>query len=234
MGRIVAIAGGDLETTKALNLYALSMCGKGNKTVLFLGTASGDDPEYISIFRAVYKEMGCRVRTLKLTKKTYSTGAIRREVSMADLIYVGGGDTVFMMNVWKKTGMDVIIKEAYNTDSAVLTGISAGAICWFDSGCTDSESAERPLADNGVPLPYGIADGMLGFHHYVFCPHYGERTAEFEIIRKMRDKDAIALENNTAFVEGGGKIYFISSNAEAKGYVFSDGMKKEIEMRFML
>lgn len=215
MGRIIAISSGDLESTKPINEYALKLLTGTSKNVLFIGTASNDADGYIEKFSLVFSQMDCKVKSLQLATQKYNGKEIEEIVSWADIIYVGGGDTIFMMNIWKRNGLDVILKDVYKKDTAILMGISAGAICWFHCGCTDSELA---IVREGST--YGWANDMLNLHNYAFCPHYEDRVEDFEVLMKEKKMDALAMESNTAFVEDNGKIYYIKSRKEAKAYRF--------------
>ena len=186
------------------------------KNLLFIGTASGDAEGYIEAMKAVFTGLGCdEVRALELTRKEYTEEELRELVSWADIIYVGGGDTIFMRNEWKKQGVDVLLREAYEKDSAVLMGISAGAMCWFDSGCTDSE-----LAVIKPGMKYGLVEELLGIYPQMFCPHYEDRVKDFAELLKDKQMDALALESNVAFVEENGTVYFLKSAEDAKAYEF--------------
>lgn len=216
MGRIIAISSGDLTTTEAINRYAINMVSGAAKNVLFIGTASGDAEGYIEAMKAVFTGLGCdKVRAMELTRKDYSEEELRELVSWADIIYVGGGDTIFMRNEWKKQGVDVLLREAYEKDSAVLMGISAGAMCWFDSGCTDSE-----LAVIKPGMKYGLAEELLGIYPQIFCPHYEDRVEDFAELLKDKQMDALALESNVALVEENGTAYFVKAAEDAKAYEF--------------
>lgn len=233
MGRIIAISSGDLSTTEALNKYAIKMLNSSTKRVLFIGTASGDAEGYIETMQNVFTGLGCdEVRALELTRKVYSEQELREAVFWADIIYVGGGDTIFMGNEWEKQGVDVLLREVYEKDTAVLMGISAGAMCWFDSGCTDSE-----LAVIKPGRKFGFAEELLGIHPQIFCPHYEDRVEDFEELLKDKQKDAFALESNVAFVEENGTTYFIKSAEEAKAYEFcyenGSYKKKELEVKYI-
>lgn len=216
MGRIVAISSGNLETTSSINEYAIKMITGATRRVLFLGTASKDAPEYIENISNTFRGLGCEVRALQLATKEYGFEEIQEMISWADLIYVGGGDTIFMMNVWKKYGVDRLLKEVYEKDSAVLMGISAGAICWFQCGCTDSELAEiKPGAT------YGWANDMLNIYEYAYCPHYEDRVEDFAVLLEEKTIGGLAFESDTAFVEEKGKIYYIKCRKDARAYLFS-------------
>ncbi len=211
MGRIVAISGGDLISTKELNLHAIKLSNKSDTHVLFIGTASNDAEGYIEKFSEEYRQFGCDVKSLCLVTKTYTNEEIDELLSWSDLIYVGGGDTISMMKVWKQYDLDLKLKEIYHQDKAVLTGISAGAICWFNCGHSDSESFKTDGA-----WTFCWANDMLDIFHMVFCPHYDEEgRASFDEMLKEKNLVGLAMENDTAFVEDNGKQYFLRSNSAA-------------------
>ena len=222
MGRIVAIASGDLLSTRPLNKYAIKLAKKKNPNVLFIGTASRDAQDYQDTFTKEYNKMGCEVKYLCLVPAT-GEDRINNLLSCADIIYVGGGDTVFMMQMWKKYGVDEKLKKIYEKDSAVLTGISAGAICWFCCGHSDSQSFSKESE-----WEYCWADG-LGIVPMAFCPHYEERQSSFDTMLLEKNMPGLAMENNTAFVENDGERYFIRSSNEAQAFLIqyqADEMQK--------
>lgn len=225
MGRVVAIAGGDWNSTRPLNLHAVKMSGKAHPNVLFVGTASGDAVGYIASAEKEYEELGCQVKSLCLVTRSYRAADLDGLLSWADVIYVGGGDTVSMMLVWKRCGFDEKLKEVYRKDTAVLTGLSAGAICWFDCGYSDSGSSQR-----AEDRHFCWADGMLRLFDCAFCPHYNEAGRQ-SFDGRLREKGltGLAMENDTAFVENNGRRYFIKSRAAAKAFVIryaKGGMEK--------
>lgn len=231
MGRIVAIAGGNLSSTRELNAHTIKLTNVKNPDVLFIGTASHDANEYIEVITKAFNLLECEVKSLCLCSKNYTEQEIDDLLAWADIIYVGGGDTIFMMQIWKQYGLDEKLKKIYEKDLAVLTGISAGAICWFQCGYSDSESFHDEENWN-----YCWADGMLDIFHRAYCPHYNEeRRNSFD--EKLREKDLVglAMENDTAFVENKGYQYFVRSNANAKAFVitYKNGImeKQDIEFR---
>lgn len=228
MGRIVAIAGGDLQTTENMNKYMIMLSKKEKPHLLFIGTASKDAEGYIEKIKIAFSKWGCMVKHLSLTKKTYKETEIDNLLAWADIIYVGGGDTVAMMNTWKKFGVDRKLLSIYQKDTAVLGGISAGAICWFSCGHSDSQSFyfERDWK-------YIIAEGMLNIYHIAFCPHYNEAGREsFDEMLKGTDMPGLAMDNETAFVEDNGKITYIRSRADAKAYqiTYKNGVMDKQEL----
>lgn len=214
MGRIVAIGGGDLMSTEGLNKYAISISRTNTPKLLYIGTASEDAEGYIQNIHVVFEKMNCEVKELSLTKLTYNNQQIDDLLTWADLIYVGGGDTRSMMDTWKKYNLDKKLQNIYDKDSAVLVGISAGAICWFYCGHSDSEAFSKK--EN---WEYIFVYGMLDIHHYALCPHYNEEGRDsFDIMLNDKDIVGVALENETAFVDNNGEISFIKSRVDANAY----------------
>ena len=214
MGRVVAIAGGDLSSTRELNMHTIKLANKSNPNVLFIGTASGDTEGYIEAITNAFNLLKCEVKPLCLCSKEYDDKEIDSLLSWADIIYVGGGDTVSMIQIWKQHRLDVKLKRIYEKDLAVLTGLSAGAICWFNCGHSDSESFNEE--DN---CNYCWANGMLDIFHIAYCPHYNEEGRNsFDEMIVEKDMPGLAMENNTAFVENNGKQYFIRSMPNATAY----------------
>ena len=214
MGRIVAIAGGDLKTTHKINQYIVALTKKENPNFLFIGTASCDAEEYISNIHDEFEPLGCSVKELNIATKRYSENEIDYLLNHADIIYVGGGDTAFMMATWKKYRLDRKLKNLYLTDQAVLSGISAGAMCWFNCGHSDSS-----VFWNDDAVGYGWVNGLLDIFPYVFCPHYDERTGIFDEMMKEKTIPGLALESNVAFVENGGCVSFVASDDSSKAYI---------------
>ena len=226
MGRVVAISGGNLQTTEKLNMYALKLAGKESPNLLFIGTASLDADGYCANIKNAFGKLNCSVEYLSLVKDSPDTATIDRKLAWADVIYVGGGDTKTMMEIWKQYSLDKKLKEIYEKDSAVLTGISAGAICWFRSGHSDSESFA-----GGEDWKYSILEGMLGLFPYCFCPHYNEEGRDsFDQMVSDAGCDGLALENETAFVESSGQRFIIGTRNDAKAWLFSNNTKQELDV----
>lgn len=215
MGRIVAIGGGDLQTTESLHRFGVELAGKKHPKLLFVGTASGDADGYVENIHKALEPMGCQVNELLLTRCLYTQNQIDEWLQWADIIYVGGGDTRKMMEVWRLHSFDKKLIHIYNNNQAVLMGISAGAICWFDRGHSDSEAFTGKK-----DWKYKFVGGMLGIHKYALCPHYNQNGREsFDVMLKDIDLPGIALESETAFVEINGCISFIRSRVDANAFI---------------
>lgn len=233
MGRIVAIAGGDLKSNLLINRYIVDMDKSNNHNLLFIGTASNDAEGYIDSIKLTFEKMNCQVRALCLATMEYTQTEIDELLAWADIIYVGGGNTFYMMEIWRKYGLDKKLKEIYIKDTAVLTGISAGAMCWFNCGHSDSEV----FWVNDV-IGYGWVDNLLNIHSYAYCPHYEERVESFD--RMLADKSllGLAMESDTAFVEENGEIKYVKCNEDAKVFVVKniDGnvTKEQLEVEILV
>jgi len=118
-----------------LDRYALSLAGKERPTVCFLPTAAFDSDTYIQRFHASLAPLAGK--TTHLTLHGGPTQDIAQTLGDADIIYVGGGNTMRMLATWREWGVDVALKQAYAAGT-VLCGISAGSLCWFEEGLTDS------------------------------------------------------------------------------------------------
>ena len=142
-----------------LDHFVLQLTGAGTPAVCFLGTASGDADGYAVKFFEAFGRRGCVTSRLTLF---HSASVPAAELLAAqDVIYVGGGSTANMLSVWRIHGLDVLLRQAWERGT-VLAGLSAGSICWFESGVTDSLRVDALL-----PLTGGLAF-LPGSH----CPHY--------------------------------------------------------------
>ena len=157
-GQIVAMGGGgfSMEDDRLLDDYILGLTGLDRPRVGFLATASGDAPEYIERFHGGLSD---RAETSDLRLFSQPSHDPRDWFEAQDVIYVGGGSTANLLAVWRVHGLEDLVREAYER-GAVLCGVSAGAICWFEAGITDSFGPLRELRD-GVGLLAGS-----------FTPHY--------------------------------------------------------------
>lgn len=229
MGRIVAIGGGDLQSNFPINKYIVEMDKKDSHNLLFVGTASGDAEGYIDSIKMAFEQLHCCVKALCLSTKEYTPKEIDELLEWADIIYVGGGNTFYMMEVWRKYGLDRKLKEVYSKDTAILTGISAGAMCWFNCGHSNSEVF---WVNNRVG--YGWVEQLLNIHLYAFCPHYEERIESFDKMILEKSISGLAMESDTAFVEQNGQIKYIKCNEASKAYIFRNDngtvLKTQLEM----
>lgn len=159
-GHIVAMGGGGFGSgNPMLDRYALSLVDAERPRVCFIPTASGDDAGYTLEFYKAYGSYGCDPHVLNLFNREVED--IRSFLLGMDMVYVGGGSTANLLAVWRLHGVDVSLKEAWQS-GVVLSGLSAGANCWFEASTTDSFLIGKADALN---------DG-LGLLPGSYCPHY--------------------------------------------------------------
>ena len=158
---IVALGGGGFSMepdNPLLDDFILSLTGKDRPRVCFVPTAAGDADGYVQRFYDAFPAGRAEASHLALFKRTVRD--LRAFALAQDVIYVGGGNTVNMLAVWRAHGLDAVLREAWEA-GVVLCGVSAGALCWFEGGSTDSFGGGlSPLRDGLGLLPGSV------------CPHY--------------------------------------------------------------
>lgn len=157
--QIIAMGGGGFTMEPenlTLDRYVLAQAGAAAPRISFIPTASGDVDAYVLRFYEAFSGMSCRPSHLMFFRQTPD---LREHVLSQDILYVGGGNTKSMLGVWREWGFPEILREAWEA-GVILAGLSAGAICWFEQGLTDSfEGDLRPLE-------------CLGLLKGSACPHY--------------------------------------------------------------
>lgn len=190
-----------------LDAFFFKLTGKPEPKVCFVGTAGGDDTAYIQKFYTAMKDRSVEPSHLSLFKAPL--GSLRDYVFAKDLIYVGGGNTRNLLVLWKEWGLDKIFREAYES-GIVFGGVSAGSLCWFEQGVTDS-------------IPGSLtALNCLGFLPGSNCVHYdgeSERRRSYQSLIKAGMKSGIACDDGVAAYSVDEQIVeFVSSRPHAKAY----------------
>jgi dipeptidase E len=234
MKAIVAIGGGEMgrpgtevETT-AIDKEVLRLTGKKRPKVLFIPTASSDSTGYFDVVKKHYGDrLGADVDVLWLIKETPTKADIRKKILLADAIYVGGGNTAKMIRIWKKYGVDAILRDAWK-QGVVLSGLSAGSICWFLGGTSDSRRFKDPKA--GL-----IKVSALGFIKAYHSPHHNvekDRRPELKRIMRRTPGVAIALDNCSALeiIDDTYRVLTSKSTARAHKTFWKAGKYYEIEI----
>lgn len=222
MKKIIAIGGGEIggfQNTKVetldLDKEIISLSKKKSPRLLFIPTASNDSSVYIKAIEKYFgKKLGCKINTLELISKKYSKKEIEEKILKTDIIYVGGGDTLKMMNIWRRLGVDKLLHKAMQK-GIVLSGLSAGSICWFQYGNSDSRRFGKNKNADMIRVT-GL--GMIPILH---CPHYdGEKYREKSLKDMMEKKGgiAIALDNCAALEVIGEKYRIIRTKKTANAY----------------
>ena len=204
MKTIIAIGGGELKEKSTLQIdeyianLAKARAGEKRANALFIPTASHDFMPYYNTFHKVYTGVFNVKTDVALTVfKEVDLEKLKAKFEKADVIYVGGGDTVFMIEHWKKVGLLPLLQDAYER-GVIIAGLSAGAICWFSDIYTDSLKT-----DDGNE--YAMFKG-LGWIDEIISPHYNERTLDFDKIVCYNYDCALGIENNSALIYQDGEL----------------------------
>ncbi|GAB6091509.1 Type 1 glutamine amidotransferase-like domain-containing protein [Spirochaeta dissipatitropha] len=218
MKTIIAIGGGsfgrddEFYETELIDQKIIDLTGKEAPQVLFIPTASNDAPGYIELFMRNFGGIhNCTVDVLRIYGNADTNIEYRRKIQDADAIYVGGGNTMSMMKIWQELKIDIMLKEAYQKGT-IISGLSAGAICWFKNLLSDYRKLDIPDA------PFSFLPG-LNFEPLTICPHYNteiERRQEFK--KALRDTELIGfgIDDNAAMILQDGNISMIQSKSSSQ------------------
>lgn len=187
---IIAISGGGFseESNAYIDEYITNqIVGNTNINICFISTASHDAQTYINNFHTAF----FNYNTSHLTQEDLLKPTIQQFINEQHIIYVGGGDTQFMLNKWRETNFNNVLKNAY-LKGVLLAGVSAGAMCWFEK-CL----SER---DDGT---YEEVKG-LGLLKGTFCPHYNNLNRqrafdEWQLIRNCQPRYSLQDNENLHF-----------------------------------
>ena len=195
---IVAIGGGGFGRSLGelkIEKYITSLVRKDRPKICFIPTASGDNDLYKLNFYRAFSKLNCVTSHLDFFSRTES---LEKKILTQDVIYVGGGNTKSMLGVWKEWNMQNILKVGYEK-GIVMSGVSAGAICWFDKGITDSYAHKLEIID------------CLGIVKGIACPHYDEEKERkpfvIDIIKSQRIDSCICIEGDCALHIQNDSIY---------------------------
>jgi dipeptidase E len=189
MRQLVVLGGGGflMEKTRALDNYFLRATDKPNPRICFVGTASGDAESARYKFYEAMATLECRATHLSLIQPP--TADLAEFIQEQDAIYVGGGNTRSLLALWREWGVDTALRAAYERGT-VMGGISAGMICWFEYGITDS-----------IPGTLSPLKG-LGWLPGSACPHYdgeAERRPSFHrLLTEGRIPPGVAADDGVA------------------------------------
>ncbi len=162
---VVAMGGGGFsDDDRLLDRYVLDLVDRPRPRICFVPTASGDAASYIERFLAAFAAPSFEPSVLRLFEREVAD--VEAFLGEQDVVYVGGGNTLNMLHVWRLHGVDAALRRAWEA-GVVMAGVSAGANCWFEASTTDSWLVGRadPLLD-GLALVPGS-----------FTPHYGSEPA---------------------------------------------------------
>ncbi len=224
--KFMAIGGERLnkELVSKIDQRIIAMSGKQHPNILFIPTASRDHAGYVQKFTDYFQFLGAHVEVLYLYTEKPTLQQIQEKIAVADIIYVSGGNTLRMMNLWRKLGVDLLLRQAW-LSGKVLCGVSAGSICWFKCGNSDSRKDNNPAADY-------IKVTALGFIDAMNCPHYdseSDRKASLKKMLKNYSGVGIALDDFAALEVMGDTYKIVTSTDNAQGYkvYWKDGIFHE-------
>lgn len=223
MGTIVAIGGGSIRRleTEPMDREIIELTGRTRPHALFVPTASSDSDVYRRHFERAYRDrLGCTTDVLLLLGSTPDPVVVADKIERADIVYVGGGNTLMMMRRWRRLGVDALLHAAW-ARGAVLCGVSAGAICWFEHGHSDSmayydKTDWRYIAVAGMGLIAGIA-----------CPHYNGRTygvprrRDFHAMMIRRGGRGLGIDNHCAVVFTAAGFRVMATKERSSAYAVS-------------
>lgn len=215
MTRRILACGGRQLYYPALTRYLFSLARATRPKVLFLPTASGDDLTYQLTFYRELAGLDCEPSHLELFAR--SVADLDALIRAQDVVLVGGGNTANMLAIWRLHGVDRALRAAYDLGT-VLSGWSAGCICWFEGGTTDSFTPELGPLHDGLGILAGSAS-----------PHYdSEERRRFVYQREIAAglPAGIALEDGVAALyederlvevvagRDGGRAYHVDRDGE--------------------
>ena len=198
--QIVGLGGGGEtpEQTDLLYRYVLELTGKERPRVLYVPTAAADEDSAVVMF---YDRFARRAEANTLLTFPYPPSDLRELVLSQDAICVSGGNTANMLAIWRVHGIDQLMREAWE-QGTILWGASAGMICWFEQGVTDSFGPQLESMD------------CLGFLPGSACPHYDGEERRRPRYRELLDgglADGVAADDGVALHYVGAEVQEIVS-----------------------
>ena len=208
--QIIAMGGGGFSMepdNPLLDEYFLKQTRKRTPRICFVPTASGDADGYIVKFHAAFGRFRCKPSHLSLFRPPEDLESF---VLSQDAVYVGGGNTKSLLALWREWGLDMIFRKAWRK-GVVLGGLSAGSICWFDEGLTDS-----------IPGRHTVLR-CLGFLKGSHCPHYDGEPDRCPAFRRLiaagKMSAGIAADDGVALHYVGARLaHVVSSRTDAAAY----------------
>ncbi|QFF97642.1 peptidase E [Psychrobacillus glaciei] len=226
MKQIIGMGGGGFSMepeNPLLDRYILKQSKSKRPKICFIGTASGDAEGYIERFYNFFQKEECEPTHLSLFK--LHTRDIKGFLMEQDILYVGGGSTKNLMALWKEWELDIAVREAYE-NGTILSGLSAGSLCWFEEGVTDSY---------GGGIEPILCLGLIGGSH---CPHYdGEgdyRPAYKRLIQEKVIGAGYAADDGVALHFIDEKLHtVVSSRPQASGYRVDKDKEEKLSTTYL-
>ena len=199
--QIVAMGGGGFSMepeNPLLDQYVLNATNLERPKVCFVPTASGDSAGYIERFYDAFKKLECEPSHLSLFNPHTWTQDLEPFIARQNVLYFGGGNTRNALALWREWKLDRLLRAAYEL-GAVMAGLSAGAICWFEQGSTDSIGRELGVLE------------CLGWLKGSMTPHYDGEAQRRPWLHKTILEQGI---QNGFAADDGAALHFVNENLE--------------------
>ena len=224
--QIIAIGGGGFGRNPGngiIEQYILDQSNSEKPNICFIPTATGDDESYKVSYYSTFSKLNCNPTHLDFFKRTPN---LEKLIDDQDIIFVGGGNTKSMLSVWREWGLDKILKNAFE-NGTIMSGVSAGAICWFEKGVTDSWAEKLEIMD------------CMGFTKGNCCPHYDEEPERKPSLSKFIETKEIfncyAIEGGCALHIKNDAVYTaISFRGKKNSYLVKQFNNKIIETKLLV
>lgn len=219
---IFPYGGGSSEAFGLFMKEAIKLTGQEKPRVCYLPTASGDSDRGIIRWYERMRGLPAIPFVQRVWISSYSQKESFEEVLLSmDIIFVGGGNTLNMMAIWKAQGIDIALKKALEK-GIILMGASAGSLCWFENGTTDSR-----------PKELSVVEG-LGFLPFSHSPHYDAERMRRPLYEKNIEKGIFragyAMDNKAGIIFKNGKPFrVLSTDLNANSYFVSMKNGKVVE-----
>ena len=222
--QIIAIGGGGFGRNPGdgvIEQYILDQTGKEKPNICFIPTATGDNEAYKVNYYSTFSKLDCNPIHLDFFKRTPD---LEQLIPQQDAIFVGGGNTKSMLAVWKDWNLDKLLKEAYEK-GVVMSGVSAGANCWFERAVVDSWEEDLRVID------------CMGFIKGICCPHYDEEPQRRPAVKTFLEDGIIdscySVEGNCALhIKNDDEYFSVDFGKEKNAYIVSIDDSKVKEAPF--
>ena len=222
--QIIAIGGGGFGRNPGdgvIEQYILDQTGKEKPNICFIPTATGDNEAYKVNYYSTFSKLDCNPIHLDFFKRTPD---LEQLIPQQDAIFVGGGNTKSMLAVWKDWNLDKLLKDAYEK-GAVMSGVSAGANCWFERAVVDSWEEDLRVID------------CMGFVKGNCCPHYDEEPQRRPAVKKFLEDGIVdsfySVEGNCALhIKNDDEYLSVDFGKEKNAYIVSIDDDKVKEAAF--
>ena len=202
---VIAIGGGGFGRNPGdgyIEQYILDQTGKKEPNICFIPTATGDNDAYKVNYYSTFSKLSCNPVHLDFFHRTPD---LEKLILEQDAVFVGGGNTKSMLAVWRDWGLDKLLKTAYGKGT-VMSGVSAGANCWFERAVVDSWAEDLKVID------------CLGFLEGNYCPHYDEEPQRRPSVKKFLEEGAF----NSCYASEGNAALHVKNNNDFISVDFGD------------